>query len=472
MENQHQGIHRFKDTVREKSKQTGEEHNHKEMAGEIKKYAEEIKIQKEKVVIHRSPSNKTKEGQMEINLNEKWTHKSHVHEGPIYYSCDLCDYKSPRKHHLKRHKECRHQGIRYSCQICEGTFSEKDRLKVHIENKHLGIRHECEVCHFQATTKKCLTRHKKRHLKPQNHNDSGLDKPSLQNEMAQPLSKKKRKLFSSSLEEVLICEPEENEYFSPKHKKKHRTIDIEESMSGTPQNHDANAEIEVHHDVLLSSPTPKKKHGNIDIKESFTETPQNDAADTEFENHINRVALIGSKDSFDEPNVEVHEKYGNVDFNDKESLAASPATTQNNKVLDCVQVPSWRMLPQFSIPPDSQREDIEDIEKVALEEEANILKLHAKLEKEEKQRKKWDVQWLKRQEDIHKLKTYNDRNEPASVNLEEEEVDSLGPNIEDIQTIVVREMEDEPVIVFGFVLPHMPKASFSLPWLKESQYDS
>ena len=89
-------------------------------------------------------------------------------------------------------------------------------------------------------------------------------------------------------------------------------------------------------------------------------------------------------------------------------------------------------------------------------EEDSILKFHLKREKQEKLSKKWDIQWLKWQEQTMKAKR------AITVNVEDE---SLEPNVEDITEIVVDEMEEEPVLAFGFVVPKLSKVPFSLPWL-------
>jgi len=341
-------------------------------------------------------------------------------------ACQYCSFVSQCKKStncsLEKHRQRMHEGIRYSCDWCEYKAAEKYNLKVHVESKHQGIRHSCDVCPFKATSIRNLTQHKKRHLKivakqriTQRHNDSVLQKLVLQNGKTQPLSKQKRKLFNSSTEKVLICEPQElpnkHLFFSPQKKRKIYNSQKSIVMNLT-QYQTSQSDETVSTNILLTEKIPE-----------------------EMPDDSNKTLKINA--CLESPEI-------------KEALE------QDVEFENGVKVPGWKIMPEFHF---QSRDESKDLEEEIAKEEALILKFHKKQEKEEKLYKKKEAQFWKRQEQIQ------NRKHEVKVNVEGENVESMMPMVEDITDIVVTELDEEPVLAFGFVMPKLPQAPFSLPWL-------
>ena len=101
------------------------------------------------------------------------------------FACDHCDYNSPSKTMLKRHKEMVHkekddqinqslqpqlllqlnepiQELKLSCDQCEYKADTKPNLKMHVETQHQpleAVRYSCEQCDYKAFTKPNLKTH-------------------------------------------------------------------------------------------------------------------------------------------------------------------------------------------------------------------------------------------------------------------------------------------------------------------------
>lgn len=135
------------------------------------------------------------------------------------------------------------------------------------------------------------------------------------------------------------------------------------------------------------------------------------------------------------------------------------------------QVPGWRLKP---ITPSYIMEGTENIE------DETILKRHQKPELDEKRRKRWDVQHLREQRNVARLKARYDPNEDqlslgpnnfssklmplnAESSKDFSSLTTLIPDPEEAEEIVVQ--EKLPVSVFGCVLPNLGMQEFSLPWL-------
>ena len=84
--------------------------------------------------------------------------------GTKMHSCDLCDYKSKRKGHLKRHKQNKHNigVVWHRCDLCSFKCNQKCNLKRHKQNKHnIGVVwHRCDLCSYECKEKRNLKRHK------------------------------------------------------------------------------------------------------------------------------------------------------------------------------------------------------------------------------------------------------------------------------------------------------------------------
>lgn len=91
-------------------------------------------------------------------------------------------------------------------------------------------------------------------------------------------------------------------------------------------------------------------------------------------------------------------------------------------------------------------------------------KRHMRLEIDERRRKRWDVQRIREQRVIEKLKQRQER--IASGSKGENDSDSfssLWPKMEDIKFLEIS--EELPVSAFGHPVPKIPMNNFGLPWL-------
>ena len=78
------------------------------------------------------------------------------------YSCDHCNYESPRLSEVKRHKKCVHGGTKYQCDWCGHEAPDIRNLKKHILANHLeGRKYFCDQCKFESERQFDLTRHNK-----------------------------------------------------------------------------------------------------------------------------------------------------------------------------------------------------------------------------------------------------------------------------------------------------------------------
>ncbi|KMQ86608.1 male-specific lethal 1-like 1 protein [Lasius niger] len=130
-----------------------------------------------------------------------------------------------------------------------------------------------------------------------------------------------------------------------------------------------------------------------------------------------------------------------------------------------LEVPSWRVKVYTSCYTMEGTENLDD---------EIFNKRHLKLENDERRRKRWDVQRIREQRHIEKLKQRQERQNhqatcyntnhtgPCPSSMEEETVTSLWPDLEQIQSLQVD--PHLPVTAFGSPIPSFTPNEFSLPW--------
>ncbi|KAL9706328.1 hypothetical protein quinque_009846 [Culex quinquefasciatus] len=91
------------------------------------------------------------------------------------------------------------------------------------------------------------------------------------------------------------------------------------------------------------------------------------------------------------------------------------------------------------------------------------MKRHAKFELDERRRKKWDVQRIREQKTIERLKKRHLKTDPDS---EQKNIVSFYPLVDSIKYVQVT--DEIPVQAFGELIPILPTSSFSLPWMGAS----
>ncbi|XP_059388325.1 male-specific lethal 1 homolog [Carassius carassius] len=137
---------------------------------------------------------------------------------------------------------------------------------------------------------------------------------------------------------------------------------------------------------------------------------------------------------------------------------ASPLRDEPPKKEDDVTIPSWRE----NIMEPLQEEDAVDIPENL--DDSVFLKRHAKLELDEKRRKRWDIQRIREQRMLQRLQQRMEKKK-TNVQENEPEVSSFYPNVDNVEAIMVTPFL--PVVAFGRPLPNLPPQNFELPWLDE-----
>lgn len=84
------------------------------------------------------------------------------HTSRSLYSCDLCDYKTPRKYEIKSHRKRHLKEYAYTCPECLRGFYTKPEYEVHM-NKHTGdMPFQCDVCGKSYALSASLRKHRMR----------------------------------------------------------------------------------------------------------------------------------------------------------------------------------------------------------------------------------------------------------------------------------------------------------------------
>ncbi|KAM9831597.1 male-specific lethal 1 homolog [Neosynchiropus ocellatus] len=136
----------------------------------------------------------------------------------------------------------------------------------------------------------------------------------------------------------------------------------------------------------------------------------------------------------------------------KEEEVASESTFHKD-----TKVPSWR---ENYIEPMEEESPCDLLEML---DDSTFLKRHAKLELNEKRRKRWDIQRIREQRMFQRLQQRMNRKK--IVQESEPELSSFYPDTEDVEAIVVTPFL--PVVAFGRPLPKLTQQNFELPWLDE-----
>lgn len=122
-----------------------------------------------------------------------------------------------------------------------------------------------------------------------------------------------------------------------------------------------------------------------------------------------------------------------------------------------LEVPCWTVIEDNYDSASSSSDTTENIS------DEVYMKRHAKFELDERRRKKWDVQRIREQKTIERLKK---RHLKADADNEQKIVGSFYPPVESIKYIQIT--EDIPVQAFGDLIPVLPASGFSLPWMAAS----
>ncbi|XP_008312681.1 male-specific lethal 1 homolog isoform X2 [Cynoglossus semilaevis] len=136
----------------------------------------------------------------------------------------------------------------------------------------------------------------------------------------------------------------------------------------------------------------------------------------------------------------------------------SPLRETSPKKEEEVAIPSWRE--NYIEPLADDEEAVNALEPL---DDGVFLKRHAKLELDEKRRKRWDIQRIREQRMFQRLQQRMNRKKV--VQETEPDISSFYPDTEDVETIVVTPFL--PVVAFGRPLPKITQQNFELPWLDD-----
>lgn len=80
------------------------------------------------------------------------------------FSCNYCDYTSPRTTAVKAHTIKHHtKNFSLTCKSCNAGFTRNAELQQHIETNHKGLTYFCNICKKQFKSRYNLVQHKQVH---------------------------------------------------------------------------------------------------------------------------------------------------------------------------------------------------------------------------------------------------------------------------------------------------------------------
>ncbi|EDL16169.1 male-specific lethal 1 homolog isoform 1 [Mus musculus] len=120
-------------------------------------------------------------------------------------------------------------------------------------------------------------------------------------------------------------------------------------------------------------------------------------------------------------------------------------------------VPSWR---DHSVEPLRDPNPSDILENL---DDSVFSKRHAKLELDEKRRKRWDIQRIREQRILQRLQLRMYKKK--GIQESEPEVTSFFPEPDDVESLLITPFL--PVVAFGRPLPKLAPQNFELPWLDE-----
>ena len=77
------------------------------------------------------------------------------------FRCNECEAAYDYAHHLKRHKQAKHEGKTYKCDECDAVYTHRFHLNTHKQSKHAGKTYNCDECDAVFNQSAHLGTHKK-----------------------------------------------------------------------------------------------------------------------------------------------------------------------------------------------------------------------------------------------------------------------------------------------------------------------
>ncbi|KAF5303093.1 hypothetical protein FQR65_LT08425 [Abscondita terminalis] len=319
---------------------------------------------------------------------------------------------------------------------------QKDTLIKHSSNKH-----SCEeVVNEMTHDSTCVV----------DHNDSTIYIAQEQRGIEEPVYELGSSKYCSSQNELTQCETE--------------SVPIKKEV--------ANINSELTHQTENLSDSTSYNIKNFTTNNSTEESLKN------IKMSIRRKRLGSSSSALSNNEIGVEETHNNIKKkrkrkssirDDKILMSTEQYITQTGQFLSLLpreiscaveatiasnlEVPRWRVKVYTSCYSMEGTENLDD-------EVYN--KRHIRLENDERRRKRWDVQRIREQRIVEKLKQRQERIGSGSrIDEESESINSLWPPLEDIKYLEV--CDHLPVSAFGAPIPRFQPMEFTLPWLSNPQ---
>lgn len=164
--------------------------------------------------------------------------------------------------------------------------------------------------------------------------------------------------------------------------------------------------------------------------------------------HIARHAFLMTKKPYKTREWQLDE----IEFETKQQITDEPCKTDDEVDLELPKWRTWELNSNRDVSVARENEDLSD--------EA-FSRRHARFLLDERKRKKWDVQRIREQRTIERLKRRHCKDE-LNQQTTGNEIVSFFPSIDQLKTIQIT--DDLPVSAFGEMIPLIPAVEFALPW--------
>lgn len=168
--------------------------------------------------------------------------------------------------------------------------------------------------------------------------------------------------------------------------------------------------------------------------------------------HINRGAFLTTKREYKTREWQLDE----IEQELKQEITDEICKEENEANLELPKWRTWEMSSNRDAPVPREYEDLSD---------DAYARRHARFLLDERKRKKWDVQRIREQRTIERLKRRHCKDELNQQNIGNE-IYTFFPTVDQLKTIQIT--DDLPVSAFGEPIPSLSSCEFSLPWQHSS----
>lgn len=166
--------------------------------------------------------------------------------------------------------------------------------------------------------------------------------------------------------------------------------------------------------------------------------------------HLTRNAILTTKKPYKIREWQLDE----IEAELKQEITDEVCKEENEANLELPKWRTWELSSNREVPVHSR--EYEDLSDDA------FARRHARFLLDERKRKKWDVQRIREQRTIERLKRRHCKDE-LNQQKDFNEITTFFPTVDQLKSIQIT--DDLPVSAFGESIPLLPAAEFSLPWL-------